>query len=352
MRSDPTTLRETLRDADPAAGTAPYDDDRRREIVAGLLRGTGEPGTVPRRRRDHLRRPVGAAVAATLAVGSAVVAGAVLQTGSAVAAEMSRLAVAAAGPPPAHEYLYTEVRQTYVGGVASRPYATERRWDTETIRSWQGDTCNDRTDETLAPARFFSKQDEEAARKGADEDDLDTIENGYTATVRGEDNRGLDSIPCDRMGTFLHPNPRYAATYPSDADGFLAKATRDVQASEFDNTPADGVLQMLALPYLTQAQRSAALQAFGKAAGEWKVVGHTTVAGIPGVVIRSGGGPVEEERVIGNRAPGLLRSLTRITDPEHAYEIDSRWAGLPKGTVVRDEVLLKVGVTPDLETTP
>jgi hypothetical protein len=156
------------------------------------------------------------------------------------------------------------------------------------------------------------------------------------------------------VGSHEQPNPPYAATYPSDPAGFLAKAVRDagVRPDEPFDTPADAVLKLLALPYLTGSQRAAALRAFGQAAGDWEVGGHTTVAGVRGLVIRRDLGPVEEERVIAGRAPGLLRSVLRITDADRAAEFDPRYAGLAAGTVVHRQELLTVGVVPDLDSTP
>jgi hypothetical protein len=266
---------------------------------------------------------------------------------------MDRLAASAAGPLPAREYLYTESRTDQVGGTASKAVA-DRHWDTTTVRAWQGSTCNDRQDTTLAPARFFSGKEEETFRAQSGEEALREARRGWSTSSRGKELWALDDIPCDRMGTFLHPNPRYAATYPADPAEFLAKAVRDsgARAGEPYDTPADAVLTILELPYLSAAQRSAALRAFGLAAGEWEVTGHTTVAGVPGVVIRRDLGPVEEERVIGGRAPGLLRTVLRITDPAHAAEFDPRYAGLAAGTVVRQDELLRVAVVPDLDTEP
>jgi hypothetical protein len=376
MSSNLTTLRGRLRDADPAAGTAGYPADRQTEAIAralavgGVARealpaGRDAGATAGRRtpgpRPDLLRSPrrsvlVAAAAAAALAVVATTMGGggAALRPTSAVAAEMDRLAAGAADPPPSHEYLYTEVRTDQVGGSASMPRATDRHWDTDTVRAWQGDTCNDRRDTTLAPARFFSAKDREAFRAQSGEAALRSALRGWSVSSRGRDLWALDDIPCDRTGTFEHPNPRYAATYPTDPAGFLAKAVADSGAKEGDryDTPADAVLTILALPYLSTAQRSAALRAFGQAAGEWEVTGHTTVAGVPGVVIRRDLGPVEQEQVIGSQAPGLLRDVLRITDPAHAAEFDSRYAGLAAGTAVRQVELLKVTVVPDLDTEP
>ncbi len=354
MTSDLTTLRDRLRGADPAAGTAAYSADRQTDVIARVLaHGAPAPGHLGRTRRGSPRRVVTTAVATALAVTSAVVGGAVLQPGSAVAAEMDRLAASAAGPLPSRQYLYTETRTLTVGGTA-RPGSSDRRWDTETTRAWTGDTCNDRLDTTLAPARFFSAADERAFRAEASEQDLRTALRGWTATVRGEELRALDDVPCTRVGSHERPNPPYAATYPSDPAGFLAKAVRDSGArpDEPFDTPADAVLELLALPYLTGPQRAAALRAFGQAAGDWEVGGHTTVAGVRGLVIRRDLGPVEEERVIAGRAPGLLRSVLRITDADRAAEFDPRYAGLAAGTVVHRQELLTVGVVPDLDSTP
>jgi hypothetical protein len=370
MSTDMTTLRRRLRDVDPAADTAAYPTVRQDEVIARVLADdrlhvAGDPRATsetpfPARRGGpgvwHPRRPVWTAAAAVLALASVAVGGVVLQPESAVAvsAEMNRLAGSAAGPLPSNRYLYTETRTVYVGGSTQPGAASDRRWDTETNRAWQGDSCNDRLDTTLAPARFFSTKDEENFRAQASPEDLRTAREGWTVSARGRELWALDDVPCSRPGTFLHPNPAYAATYPSDPAAFLAKVTRDASPKEGESyeTPADAVLKMLALPYLTGPQRSAALRAFGAAAGDWTVSGHTTVAGVPGVVIRRDLGPVEEERVIGDRAPGLLRSVLRITDADHAGEFDPRYAGLADGTVVLSQELLKVGVVPDLETTP
>ena len=352
MSTDMNTLRRRLHDVDPAAGIAAYPSDRQDEVIA-RARADERPHAAPAGRS---RRPWWTAAATVLALASVAVGGLGLRPESAVAvsAEMNRLAGSAAGPLPSNQYLYTETRTVQVGGSAQPGAASDRRWDTETTRAWQGDTCNDRMDTTLAPARFFSTQDEENFRAGASPQDLRTARKGWTVSARGEELWALDDAPCNQIGTFQHPNPAYAATYPSDPEAFLAKATHDAgaMAGEPDRTPADAVLQMLALPYLTGPQRSAALRAFGTAAGDWTVTGHTTVAGVPGVVIRRDLGPVEEEQVIGDRAPGLLRSLLRITDADHAEEFDPRYTGLANGTVVRKQELLNVGVVTDLETTP
>jgi hypothetical protein len=370
MSRDMTILRRRLRAADPAADTAAYPTDRQDEVIARTLaqvglHAIGDPRTtsetpVPAPRGGlgfwHSRRLAWTAAAAVVAAATVAVGGAVLkpQTAVAVSAEMNRLAGSAAGPLPSNQYLYTETRTVQVGGSSQPGAASDRRWDTEITRTWQGDTCNDRLDLTLAPARFFSAKDEENFRAEAGPKDLRTAREGWTVSSRAKQLWALDDVPCSELGTFLHPNPAYAATYPTDPAAFLAKVTRDASPTlgEEYETPADAVLKMLALPYLTGPQRSAALRAFGQAAGDWTVSGHTTVAGVPGVVIRRDLGPVEEERVIGDRAPGVLRSVLRITDSDHAAEFDPRYAGLAAGTVVLNRELLKVGVVPDLDTTP
>jgi hypothetical protein len=368
LSTDTTTLRHRLRDADPAAGTPAYTPDRQDEAIARVLAAhephpAGDPRATPfpaprdGRRVRHLRRPVWTAAAAVLALGTIAVGG-VLQPESAVAvsAAMNRLAGSAAGPLPSNQYLYTETRLVQVGGTGQPGAAPDRTWDTETVRAWRGDTCHDRRDTTLAPTRFLSPEDEANFRATASPGDLRTAREGWTVSSRGEDLWALDDTPCHELGTFLSPNPAYAATLPSDPQAFLAKVTRDAdpETGESYETAADAVLEMLALPYLSSAQRSAALRAFGLAADDanWTVGGHATVAGVPGVVIRRDLGPVEEELVIADRAPGLLRSVLRITDAGHAAEFDPRFAGLANGTVVRNEELLEVGVVPDLETTP
>ncbi|WP_198950463.1 hypothetical protein [Kineosporia sp. A_224] len=292
-----------------------------------------------------MRLAAGAAVAVVVALASSV-----LLPGNAVAAQMDQLAAHAAGPLPPRTYLYTETRTLTIGGTA-RPGPTDRRWDSWTSTAWQGDTCNDRVDTVQAPTRFFSPADEQAFRAEAGEQALRTALRGWSTSDRGAALRPLDAVPCEGDGTFSNPNPAYAATYPSTPEGFLSKAVRDAGAhpDRAFNTPADAVLDMLRLPYLTAAQRSAALRAFGQAAGEWTVGEHVTVAGVRGVTIRRDLGPVEEELVIGAQAPGLLRSVLRITDPAHAGAFDPRYVGLSEGTVVRDEVVLTVAVVPDLD---
>jgi len=179
MSHDLTTLRDRLRDADPAAGTAAYPTDREAEAIARALAGDVLRDTGHDAGRDALvttgRRAPGsrglwpprrsvlvtaAAAAALAVVASSLGGGGALRPTSAVAAEMDRLAANAADPPPAHEYLYTEVRTDQVGGTAKAP-SDDRHWNTDTVRAWRGDTCNDRLDTTLDPARFFSAQDQE-----------------------------------------------------------------------------------------------------------------------------------------------------------------------------------------------
>jgi hypothetical protein len=355
MRADLSTLRNRLHDTDPAAGTLAYSEDRQAEIVARTLADASHAAPAAGRRRLS-RRSVRAALAAALTVATAGAGAAVLLPDSAVATKMRQLAEDGPLPPQSHEYLFTERRTTSITGTSWKPGVRDRAWDTVVIRRWDGDTCNDRQDADNYPLRFLSKEDEEGARAGTPGGDWERVTHHWKQSSRGKEMYGLDTVPCTRAGDFMHPNPKYLATYPSDADGFLAKVTEDSESwrgdSEEPPSVADAVLLMLQVPYLTAAQRSAALQAFGKAAGEWKVTGHATVAGIRGVVIRRDLGPVDEEQVISAQAPGVLRVRSWITDPAHATDFDPRWAGLARGTVVTEDVLLKVAVVPDLDTLP
>jgi hypothetical protein len=70
------------------------------------------------------------------------------------------------------------------------------------------------------------------------------------------------------------------------------------------------------------------------------------------VVIRQDLGPVEQELVITDQAPGVLRSILRITDPGHATAFDSRFDGMAAGTEVSREEVLAVGVVASLDATP
>ncbi|MBI4942798.1 MAG: hypothetical protein HY830_18810 [Actinobacteria bacterium] len=347
MTVDTAALREMLRAVDPAVGTVAYPAERQ-AVITTVVTDPARAGNRRRRPRRGPRLALGAAVAAVVALGSSL-----LLPGNAVAAQMDRLATQAAGPVPSRTYLYTETRTLTIGGTA-RPEPTDRRWDSWTSTAWQGDTCNDRVDTVLAATRFFSSADEQTFRAEAGEQALRVALRGWSTSDRGATVRPLDAVPCEGAGSFSNPNPAYAAAYPSTPEGFLAKAVRDAGAhpDEAFNTPADAVLDLLRLPYLTAAQRAAALRAFGLAAGEWTVGEQVTVAGVHGVTIRRDLGPVEEELVIGAQAPGLLRSVLRITDPAHASEFDPRYVGLPAGTVVRDEVLLTVAVVQDLDTRP
>ena len=376
MSKDVTDLRARLRDADPAAGTAEYSPAMQRDMIAralatgqGLAAPTGgdrvsagalAPVTggavLPRRVRIGLvgggLALVAAGLGAVLVVpGDRAVPGDVTAQGGPVAVEMELLAAGVSEPLPADRYLFTQTRQLMIGGTAGLG-VLGRRWETETHQRWQGDTCNDRERTEADPVRFFSDADEESLRQEVSAEDLKRVTNGWSQDSRGEDLRALDDVPCSKVGDFDHPNPKYAATYPSDAEGFLAKATRDSAHVRGEISVAEAVLQLLALPYLTAEQRSAALNAFGEAAGEWTAHGSTTVAGIEGIVVRRDLGPIEEERVIGGQAPGVLRTTLRITDPGRAAEFDPRFDGLAEGTVVREEALQRVAVVPDLDTLP
>lgn len=388
-------LREWLGAADPAATVEPYDAQRRARFTAlAMERGPRpqhseslpEPGRIGIRagrmplagvrRRTRAggfsripRRLTLALVAATAVIGTTImiVGSTVVAPAPALAAEMDDLALTAlSNRPLGSNYLYTKTHEL---DLSMDGGAGDRTWRSSTIQRWQGASCdNDRMIEVVDPVRWPTREEERRwrAKPWADyQEELD----GHSYDKRGRDLWALDHRSCNYMGHLDDPTPMYAATFPTTPDAFLAKLTREAQTPAVNAPHLDKraqlqsmVLTALEIPWLTDAQRAAGLRAFGKVGYEWHVIGHATVAGIRGVVMRT---DVDcgsyTELVIGASAPGILRYQNLIVDAvandrctrsEYPNLSMSRTRGLPDGTYSFKREVLAAGVVANLDTYP
>jgi hypothetical protein len=98
------------------------------------------------------------------------------------------------------------------------------------------------------------------------------------------------------------------------------------------------LLRILTLPWLTEQQRRAAIEAVGLLPGAWKVTGHSTINGAPALTIAYDEGGIRSEITLAGTLPGIWSARKTLIDPLKASaESSGTLDGLAPGTVILDQ---------------